>query len=142
MKICCPSRKNNRFSGKKVSVADKLREQTNGDVVTFVVNRNINFTNICYMGCKFCGFAKKLNQAGAELLSIDDIVLRTQEAWDRGATEVCIQGGLHPKISGDIYRNIILGIKKVLPDMHIHAFSPFEVWFGASKKKMKYLNCI
>ncbi len=121
-------------------VADKLRKQTNGDAVTFVVNRNINFTNICYMGCKFCGFAKKLNQEGAELLSIAEIVLRAQEAWDRGATEVCIQGGLHPKISGDIYRNIILGIKKVLPDIHIHAFSPFEVWFGASKKKMTYLN--
>ena len=121
-------------------VADKLRERANGDEVTFVVNRNINFTNVCYMGCKFCGFAKKLNQKGSELLSIGDIVLRAQEAWDRGATEVCIQGGLHPKISGDIYRNIILGIKQVLPNMHIHAFSPFEVWFGASKKKLTYTN--
>tara|TARA_X000000368_G_scaffold418915_1_gene420715 strand:+ start:4047 stop:5288 length:1242 start_codon:yes stop_codon:yes gene_type:complete len=131
----------NQHDIKKVfSVADKLRERANGDEVTFVVNRNINFTNVCYMGCKFCGFAKKLNQKGSELLSIGDIVLRAQEAWDRGATEVCIQGGLHPKISGDIYRNIILGIKQVLPNMHIHAFSPFEIWFGASKKKLTYTN--
>ena len=131
----------NQHDIKKVfSVADKLRKRANGDAVTFVVNRNINFTNVCYMGCKFCGFAKKLNQKGSELLSIDDIVLRAQEAWDRGATEVCIQGGLHPKISGDIYRNIIKGIKNVLPNIHIHAFSPFEIWFGASKKKQTYVN--
>ena len=99
---------------------------------------NINFTNICYMGCKFCGFAKKINQNGAELLSLENIVSRSIEAWDRGATEVCIQGGLHPKISGDIYRNIIKSIKKVLPDMHIHAFSPFEIWYGSSKKKLDF----
>ena len=90
------------------------------------------------MGCKFCGFAKKFDQNGAELLSLENIVSRSVEAWDRGATEVCIQGGLHPKISGDIYRNIIKSIKKVLPDMHIHAFSPFEIWYGSSKKKLNF----
>ena len=120
------------------SVADDLRSKSVGSKVTFVVNRNINFTNICYMGCKFCGFAKRFSQSGAELLSLENIVTRSIKAWDRGATEVCIQGGLHPKISGDIYRNIIKSIKKVLPDMHIHAFSPFEVWYGSSKKKLDY----
>ena len=123
---------------KVFSVADTLRKNAVGSKVTFVVNRNINFTNICYMGCKFCGFAKKFDQNGAELLSLENIVSRSVEAWDRGATEVCIQGGLHPKISGDIYRNIIKSIKKVLPDMHIHAFSPFEIWYGSSKKKLNF----
>ena len=123
---------------KVFSVADTLRKNAVGSKVTFVVNRNINFTNICYMGCKFCGFAKKFDQNGAELLSLENIVSRSVEAWDRGATEVCIQGGLHPKISGDIYRNIIKSIKKVLPDMHIHAFSPFEIWYGSSKKKLDF----
>ena len=130
----------NNLIHKVFNAADKLRARSNGDRVTFVVNRNINFTNVCYMGCKFCGFAKKMDQKGSELLSIDEVVLRAQEAWDRGATEVCIQGGLHPKISGDIYRDIILAIKKILPDMHIHAFSPFEIWFGSSKKKMTYVE--
>ncbi|MEM7519613.1 MAG: 5-amino-6-(D-ribitylamino)uracil--L-tyrosine 4-hydroxyphenyl transferase CofH [Pseudomonadota bacterium] len=119
-------------------VADALRKRANGEAVTFVVNRNINFTNICYMGCRFCGFAKRVEDAGAEWLSPKQVVARAQEAWDRGATEVCIQGGLHPKMSGSYYRDLVLAIKAALPDMHIHAFSPFEVWYGASKSKMSY----
>lgn len=120
------------------AVADALRRRANGDRVSFVVNRNINFTNICYMGCRFCGFAKRSEDKDAEWLEPAQIVERAQEAWDRGATEVCIQGGLHPKMEGTYYRDIVRAIKAALPDMHIHAFSPFEIWYGASKTKMSY----
>lgn len=121
-------------------VADHMRHLANGDRVSFVVNRNINFTNVCYMGCKFCGFAKRIEEKGAEWLPLEDIVSRASQAWDRGATEVCIQGGLHPKIPGTIYRDILIAIKSALPQMHIHAFSPFEIWYGASKTKMSYAD--
>ncbi len=123
-------------------VADELRRRKNGSRVSFVVNRNINFTNICYMGCKFCGFAKRKEDEGAEWLNVDQVVARAKEAWNRGATEVCIQGGLHPKVQGDEYRNIVLGIKTELPEMHIHAFSPFEIWYGASKTRMSFADFI
>ena len=123
-----------------LNIADHLRDKVNGNDVTFVVNRNINFTNICYMGCKFCGFAKRANQLGAEWLSLDEVVRRAEEAWNRGATEVCIQGGLHPKIPGTYYRKILMAIKKILPTMHIHAFSPFEIWYGAKKSRMSYAD--
>lgn len=119
-------------------VADEMRKRVNGDQVSFVVNRNINFTNVCYMGCKFCGFAKRAEDKDAEWLAPDQVVARAQEAWDRGATEVCIQGGLHPKMRGTYYGEIVRAIKQALPDMHIHAFSPFEIWHGASKTRMSY----
>lgn len=119
-------------------VADELRRRANGDRVSFVVNRNINFTNICYMGCRFCGFAKRTEDKGAEWLEPEQIVERAQEAWDRGGTEVCIQGGLHPKMPANYYHEIVRAIKAALPDMHIHAFSPFEIWYGAAKAKMSY----
>ena len=120
------------------SVADILRQRSKGDYVTFVVNRNINFTNICYMGCRFCGFAKRKEDKGSEWLEPAQVVERAQQAWDRGGTEVCIQGGLHPKMEGNYYRELVLAIKAALPDMHIHAFSPFEVWYGAVKSKLSY----
>ncbi|WP_417475586.1 5-amino-6-(D-ribitylamino)uracil--L-tyrosine 4-hydroxyphenyl transferase CofH [Leisingera sp.] len=120
------------------ATADELRRRANGDHVSFVVNRNINFTNICYMGCRFCGFAKRSEDKDAEWLEPEQIVERAQQAWDRGATEVCIQGGLHPKMEGTYYLDIVRAIKAALPDMHIHAFSPFEIWYGASKTKMSY----
>tara|TARA_Y200000002_G_scaffold381204_1_gene394578 strand:+ start:321 stop:1595 length:1275 start_codon:yes stop_codon:yes gene_type:complete len=120
------------------SVADILRQRSKGDYVTFVVNRNINFTNICYMGCRFCGFAKRKEDSGSEWLEPSQVVERAQQAWDRGGTEVCIQGGLHPKMEGNYYRELVLAIKAALPDMHIHAFSPFEVWYGAVKSKLSY----
>ncbi len=119
-----------------VAVADQLRHQSVGDAVTFAVNRNINFTNICYMGCQFCGFAKRVEDKGAEFLPLETIVARARQAWERGGTEVCIQGGLHPKMDGEHYRNILLAIKAELPDMHIHAFSPFEIWYGGKKTGM------
>ena len=120
------------------AVADIFRQRSKGDYVTFVVNRNINFTNICYMGCRFCGFAKRKEDLGSEWLEPAQVVERAQQAWDRGGTEVCIQGGLHPKMEGNYYRELVLAIKAALPDMHIHAFSPFEVWYGAVKSKLSY----
>ena len=119
-----------------VAVADQLRRQAVGEDVTFAVNRNINFTNICYMGCQFCGFAKRMEDEKAEWLSLEAIVARAKAAWARGGTEVCIQGGLHPKMAGTHYRDILLAIKAELPDMHIHAFSPFEIWYGVKKTGM------
>ena len=121
-----------------LQVADWLREKVHGDNVSFVINRNINFTNVCYMGCKFCGFAKRLDEAGAEWISVEQVVKRATEAWDRGASEVCIQGGLHPKLPGTYYRDLLIALKKALPELHIHAFSPFEIWYGARKMKLSY----
>ena len=115
--------------------ADTLRQRLNGDVVSYAVNRNINYTNICYFKCQFCAFSKgKLseNLRGTPYdLGLDEIVRRAQEAWERGATEVCMQGGIHPEYTGETYLNICRAIKAVLPNMHIHAFSPLEVWQGA-----------
>lgn len=122
--------------------ADHLRYASVGDAVTFVINRNINYTNVCYMGCRFCSFAKRKDDPDAEFFDLEEIVSRAEEAWARGATEVCIQGGLHPGIPGHFYRDILKAIKAKLPDMHIHAFSPFEIWFGARKSKMSYAEFI
>ncbi|MDC0612127.1 5-amino-6-(D-ribitylamino)uracil--L-tyrosine 4-hydroxyphenyl transferase CofH [Vibrio sp.] len=121
-----------------LNVADQVRKNNCGDTGSFIITRNINFTNVCYMGCKFCNFSKPIKDPEAEFLSIVDVVKRAQEAWDRGATEVCIQGGLHPQITADFYRNLLLAIKAKLPQMHIHAFSPFEVWYGAKKANISY----
>lgn len=115
--------------------ADDLRWMVSGDVVRYVVNRNINYTNICYFKCRFCGFSKgKLseNLRGTPYdLGLDEIARRAREAWDRGATEVCMQGGIHPKYTGETYLSICRAVKDAVPDMHVHAFSPLEVWQGA-----------
>ena len=90
------------------------------------------------MGCKFCGFAKRLDEAGAEWISVEQVVKRVEEAWNRGASEVCIQGGLHPKLPGTYYRDLLIALKKkALPKLHIHAFSPFEIWYGAKENETK-----
>ena len=119
-----------------VQCADALRSQTNGNSVSFVVNRNINYTNICYFKCQFCAFSKgKLseNLRGRPYdLSDEELTRRTQEAWERGATEVCMQGGIHPEYTGETYINIVRTVKAAEPDMHVHAFSPLEVWQGAA----------
>ncbi len=125
-----------------VKCADIIRQRSVGDQASFVITRNINFTNICYMGCKFCGFSKGKNDADAELLSMQEMAQRAQEAWDRGATEVCIQGGLHPDLPADHYRKILVSIKQQVPQMHIHAFSPFEIFFGAKNSNMSYKEFI
>lgn len=116
--------------------ADRLRRQRCGDDVSYVVNRNINYTNICYFKCQFCAFSKgKLseNLRGKPYdLSFDEIARRSQEAWSRGATEVCMQGGIHPEYTGQTYLDILACVKQATPDMHVHAFSPLEVWQGAA----------
>ncbi len=115
--------------------ADRLRQRVNGDTVTYVVNRNINYTNICYFKCQFCAFSKgKLseNLRGQPYdLGTEEIVRRAREAWARGAAEVCMQGGIHPEYTGETYLAIANAVKEALPDMHVHAFSPLEVWQGA-----------
>ena len=115
--------------------ADQLRSSCNGDEVTYVVNRNINYTNVCYFKCQFCAFSKgKLseNLRGKPYdLSDNEIQRRVQEAWDRGATEVCMQGGIHPQYTGQTYLDIVDTVKKTVPELHVHAFSPLEVWQGA-----------
>jgi FO synthase len=115
--------------------ADQLRQRVNGDVVSYVVTRNINYTNICYFRCQFCAFSKgKLseNLRGRPYdLDLPEIRRRVEEAWERGATEVCLQGGIHPEYTGATYLSICRAIKEAVPDIHIHAFSPLEVWQGA-----------
>ena len=112
------------------ATADALRRQKVGDRITYVVNRNINFTNVCIIGCSFCGFSRGAHAPDAWNLTLEQIAAKAREAWDRGATEVCIQGGLPPGMDGYHYRNILTAIKRDLPDMHIHAFSPMEVDYG------------
>jgi 7,8-didemethyl-8-hydroxy-5-deazariboflavin synthase CofH subunit len=118
------------------ATANIVRQSRCGDNVSFVVTRNINFTNVCYMGCRFCGFAKRRESAGAYWLEFDEVANRAQVAWDRGATEVCMQGGLHPDLPPAYYRDVLKAVKEQVPGMHVHAFSPFEIWFGARKRKM------
>jgi FO synthase len=115
--------------------ADQLRQRVNGDTVSYVVTRNINYTNICYFRCQFCAFSKgKLSENLRGLpynLDLPEIQRRVEEAWDRGATEVCLQGGIHPEYTGATYLAVCRAIKEAVPDIHIHAFSPLEVWQGA-----------
>ena len=115
--------------------ADELRQDVNRDVVTYAVNRNINYTNICYFKCQFCAFSKgKLseNLRGKPYdLEAGEIARRVREAWDRGATEVCMQGGIHPHYTGQTYLDIVKTVKASVPEMHVHAFSPLEIWQGA-----------
>jgi FO synthase len=114
-------------------VADDLRREAVGDEVTYVVNRNINFTNVCYTGCRFCAFAQREIDPESYTLSLDEVAGRAEEAWEYGATEVCIQGGLHPSLPGEFYFQILDAIKARTPGIHIHAFSPMETLNGAAR---------
>ncbi|HEX6679249.1 MAG TPA: 5-amino-6-(D-ribitylamino)uracil--L-tyrosine 4-hydroxyphenyl transferase CofH [Gaiellaceae bacterium] len=122
--------------GAVTAAADALRRDVCGDAVTYVVTRNINYTNVCYFRCGFCAFSKgKLaaNLRGAPyLVPLDEIVRRCDEAWERGATEVCLQGGIHPAFTGDFYVDVCRAIKDAVPGLHVHAFSALEVWQGAA----------
>ena len=115
--------------------ADRLRRERNGDAVSYVVNRNINYTNVCYFKCRFCAFSKgrlSANLRGRPYdLDLAEIARRTREAWSRGATEVCLQGGIHPDYTGETYLSICRAVKDAAPGIHVHAFSPLEVWQGA-----------
>ncbi|MEV4092787.1 bifunctional FO biosynthesis protein CofGH [Streptosporangium saharense] len=117
-------------------IADDLRRQAVGDDVTYVVNRNINFTNVCYTGCRFCAFAQRRTDADAYTLSLDQVADRALEGWQAGATEVCMQGGIHPDLPGDAYFDIARAVKARVPGMHVHAFSPMEVINGASRTNL------
>ena len=114
-------------------LADGLRRDTVGDDVTFVVTRNINFTNVCYTGCRFCAFAQRRTDADAYTLSLSQVADRAQEAWEAGATEVCMQGGIHPDLPGTAYFDLAAEVKRRCPELHVHAFSPMEVMNGASR---------
>jgi 7,8-didemethyl-8-hydroxy-5-deazariboflavin synthase CofH subunit len=110
--------------------ANILRAELAGNIVTYVVNRNINFTNICFVGCKFCAFSRGPREGDTYFLSLDEIGKRTKEAWELGATEVCIQGGLPRNLPKFYYRDILRAVKNAVPQMHIHAFSPMEIVYG------------
>jgi FO synthase len=114
-------------------VADMLRADAVGDAVTYVINRNINFTNVCYVGCRFCAFAQREVDPESYTLTLDEVAGRAEEAWERGATEVCMQGGIHPDLPGTFYADLLDAVKGRTPDMHIHAFSPMEILNGATK---------
>jgi FO synthase len=115
------------------ALADGLRRDTMGDDVTYVVTRNINFTNVCYTGCRFCAFAQRRTDADAYTLSLQQIGDRAEEAWEAGATEVCMQGGIHPDLPGTAYFDIAAEVRRRVPGLHVHAFSPMEVVNGASR---------
>jgi FO synthase len=114
-------------------VADDLRRQVNGDEVTYVVNRNLNFTNVCYTGCRFCAFAQRRRDADAFTLSLGEVAERAEDAWRLGATEVCMQGGIDPDLPGTAYFDLARAIKERVPDLHLHAFSPMEVVNGSMR---------
>jgi 7,8-didemethyl-8-hydroxy-5-deazariboflavin synthase CofH subunit len=123
-------------------VADQARKASVGDVVTFVVNRNINFTNECIVRCLFCAYSRPLGSPDGYLLSIEEVVSKAYEAWKRGATEVCIQGAINPKVPADYYFKILRKIKEKVPQMHIHAFSPQEVHYIASRLGTTYRDAL
>jgi FO synthase len=112
------------------AVADAARADDVGDEVSYVVNRNLNSTNVCYVGCSFCGFSRHKHDEDAYDNPIEDVVARARQAWELGASEVCIQGGIHPNKDGFWYRELVRAIKAELPEMHIHGFSPEELHWG------------
>ena len=125
--------------------ADEIRKEDVGDVVTYVVNRNINFTNICDVYCGFCNFMAPEGDERAYFLTMDEVADRTIEAWEIGATEVCMQGGMHPEIDGNFYVELIKTVKNSVPQMHTHAFSPYEIYYGAKtldKPEEEFINML
>lgn len=121
-----------------VRIADDLRRDTVGDEVTYVVNRNLNFTNVCYTGCRFCAFAQRRRDADAFTLSLTEVADRAEQAWQAGATEVCMQGGIDPELPGTAYFDLARAVKARVPGMHVHAFSPMEVLNGATRTGLSF----
>ena len=117
--------------------ADDLRAEAVGDDVTYVINRNINFTNVRYVGCRFCAFAQREVDEESYTLTLTQVADRAEEAWDRGATEVCMQGGIHPDF-GSFYLDVVDAVKRRTPSMHVHAFSPMEILNGATKLDVSF----
>ena len=122
--------------------ADELRRRTVGDVVTYVINRNINFTNVCIKHCGFCAFSRDHREEEGYFLPMEEVVRRAQEAWDLGAREICVQAGLPPKMDGYYYVELTKAIKRQLPEMHIHGFSPEEVLYGAVRARCSIEECL
>ena len=120
------------------SVADGLRREAVGDVVTYVINRNINFTNVCYVGCRFCAFAQREVDPEAYTLTLEEVADRAEEAWAEGASEVCMQGGIHPDLPGTFYLDLLDAVKARVPGIHVHAFSPMEILNGATKMGVSF----
>ena len=116
--------------------ADVAREADCGDIVSYVVNRNVNFTNICYVGCSFCGFSRHKEDADAYDRPMEELLARASDAVARGATEMCIQGGIHPNKDHTHYHEILVALKQAFPTLHLHAFSPEEIDFGHRKSGM------
>ena len=125
-----------RELGALTLVADELRRRQAGDIVTYVVNRNINFTNVCIKHCTFCAFSRDHREEEGYFLPLDEVVRRAVEAWEMGASEVCIQAGLPPKLDGGYYVDLCRAIKAAVPEMHLHAFSPEEILYGATRSGM------
>ena len=123
-----------------VLAADQIRRQRVGDAITYVVNRNINFTNVCFVGCRFCAFSRAPREKDAYFHSFEEIQRRASEAWEVGAREVCIQGGLPRDLDPFYYRDLLRAIKQATPEMHIHAFSPMEVVYGVELTKMPLVD--
>ncbi|OQQ19776.1 7,8-didemethyl-8-hydroxy-5-deazariboflavin synthase [Streptomyces sp. M41(2017)] len=115
-------------------LADQVRRSAVGDLVTYVVNRNINFSNVCYVGCRFCAFAQRATDADAYRLSLDEVGERVEQAWDVGATEICMQGGIDPELPSTVHLDLAREVKRRRPDIHLHAFSPMEIISGASRR--------
>ena len=121
-----------------IRAADFVRSVDVGPTVTYVVNRNINFTNVCFVGCQFCAFARHRKDADARTDGTEQVLAKVQEAVDHGATEICMQGGINPEMDAFGYRDLLLAIKARFPAMHIHAFSPMEIMYGARRTGMNY----
>src|SRR5574337_1683564 len=115
-----------------VLAADEMRRRQAGEAVTYVVNRNINFTNVCIKHCTFCAFSRDFREEEGYFLPLEEVVRRAKEAWELGATEVCIQAGLPPQLDGRFYIELCRALKQEVPQLHIHAFSPHEIPYGSS----------
>jgi 7,8-didemethyl-8-hydroxy-5-deazariboflavin synthase CofH subunit len=125
-----------------IRTADQVRKTDVGDEVTYVVNRNINWTNICFVGCQFCAFARHRKDADAYNHDVEYVLRKVQDAVDRGATEVCMQGGINPEMDAFAYRDMLVAIKRAFPRIHIHAYSPMEIMYGARRTGMSYQDYI
>ncbi|HZR80580.1 MAG TPA: 5-amino-6-(D-ribitylamino)uracil--L-tyrosine 4-hydroxyphenyl transferase CofH [Candidatus Binatia bacterium] len=123
-----------------VATADRIRRDDVGDVVTYVVNRNINFTNVCFVNCQFCAFKRQRWESDAYTHDVDAVLAKVAEAESRGATEVCMQGGINPQMGAFTYRDMLVAIKGAFPRMHVHAFSPMEIMYGARRTGMSYVD--
>ena len=123
-----------------ISAADRVRREDVGDDVTYVVNRNVNFTNVCFVNCQFCAFKRQRWESDAYNHDVDEVLAKVADAEARGATEICMQGGINPQMGAFTYRDMLVAIKRAFPRMHVHAFSPMEILYGARRTAMPYVD--